>query len=631
VEDRIYGRRYRATEKIGSGGMAEVFKAVDEVLGRTVAVKVMHPRYAVDPTFAARFRQEAQAAANLQSPYIVNIYDWGQDGETYYIVMEYVRGTDLKSIIQQKGALDSRRVAEIGAQVCSALSVAHGYDVIHRDIKPHNIMVTPDGSVKVMDFGIARAGNTTMTQTGSVLGTAHYVSPEQAQGRVLTAGSDLYSLGIVLFEAATGRLPFDADTPVAVALKQVNEAAPLPRQLNPGIDSNLESVIVNAMAKDPATRYKTADEMRRDLLRVVQGREVAAAAAAAAATAVMPADHTAVMAPVSSDPYAESPRNAGGSRVPARRKRPVWPWILLAVLLIAGGLGVAWAMGLLGSQGVPVPDLAGKTQPEAELLITEAGFKVGEVTEQPSAEIEKGLIMSQSPIANATAEKESAVSFVLSSGPNIVEVPEIVGLPEDEAVALITQAGLTPQPQPNEFSAEIEAGNVISQSPDPGAEANEGSPVQYVVSRGVETGAVPDVVGKKRATAETNLSDAGFKVDVAEQFDSKVASGLVISQNPSKGIVVAKGSTVRIVVSKGSENTDVPDVIGKNEADATAQLENAGFQVKVTFEFHSGNGVVLEQQPSPGTSVTRGSTVEILVDGGDAPPPGPPGNNGDGN
>ena len=206
VNEMIFGRRYRATEKIGAGGMAEVYKAVDETLGRTVAVKVLHPRYASDPNFATRFRREAQAAAQLQSPNIVNMYDWGQDGDTYYIVMELVRGTDLKAIITENGPLESKRVAEIGAQVCSALSVAHGYDVIHRDIKPHNLMVAPDGSVKVMDFGIARAGNTTMTQTGSVLGTAHYVSPEQAQGRELKAQSDLYSLGVVLYEAATGQI-----------------------------------------------------------------------------------------------------------------------------------------------------------------------------------------------------------------------------------------------------------------------------------------------------------------------------------------------------------------------------------------------------------------------------------------
>ncbi len=613
MEDRIYGRRYRATEKIGSGGMAEVFKAVDEVLGRTVAVKVMHPRYAADPTFAARFRQEAQAAANLQSPYIVNIYDWGQDGDTYYIVMEYVRGTDLKSIIGQKGALDSKRVAEIGAQVCSALSVAHGYDVIHRDIKPHNIMVTPDGSIKVMDFGIARAGNTTMTQTGSVLGTAHYVSPEQAQGRPLTDASDLYSLGIVLFEAGTGRLPFDADTPVAVALKQVNEAAPLPRDFNPDIDSGLESVIVTAMAKNPADRYDTADEMRRDLLRVVQGREVAPAVVAA----VIPADQTAVLPQIADDPYADTPR---ADRAPAgRKKKPVWPWILLATVLVASGLGIAWSMGLLGPQGIPVPDLAGKTQAEAETLITEAGFVVGDVTEEPSKEVESGLVLSQSPVANATAEKESAVSFVLSSGPKRMEVPEVVGLSEDEAVDLITSAGFTPDPQPNEFSAKVEAGNVISQSPDAGEEADEGSSVQYVVSRGVETGEVPDVVGDKKSTAQSKLDDAGFKVSTSEQFDTKVKSGLVISQNPNAGIVVAKGSTVKIVVSKGPETFAVPDVVEKSEAVATAELEDAGFNVKITYDYQEGNGTVLEQSPPAGTKVTKGTTVDLLIDGGVAP------------
>lgn len=615
MEDRIYGRRYRATERIGSGGMAEVFKAVDEVLGRTVAVKVMHPRYAADPTFAARFRQEAQAAANLQSPYIVNIYDWGQDGDTYYIVMEYVRGTDLKSIIQQKGALDSKRVAEIGAQVCSALSVAHGYDVIHRDVKPHNIMVTPDGSIKVMDFGIARAGNTTMTQTGSVLGTAHYVSPEQAQGRPLTDASDLYSLGIVLFEAGTGRLPFDADTPVAVALKQVNEAAPLPRDFNPDIDSGLESVIVTAMAKNPADRYDTADEMRRDLLRVVQGRDVAPAVVAA----VAPAAQTAVLPQVADDPYADA---APVDRTPARRKKKlIWPWILLATVLVASGLGVAWAMGLLGPQGIPVPDLAGKTQAEAEALITEAGFVVGDVTEEPSKEVEAGLVLTQSPVANATAEKESAVSFVLSSGPKRMEVPEVVGLSEDEAVDLITSAGFTPDPQPNEFSDKVDAGNVISQSPDAGEEADEGSAVQYVVSRGVETGAVPDVGGDKRSTAESKLRDAGFKVSVTEQFDTKVKSGLVISQNPNAGIVVAKGSTVKIVVSKGPETFAIPDVVEKSEAIATAELEDAGFNVKITYDYQEGNGTVLEQSPPAGTKVTKGTTVDLLIDGGVAPQP----------
>jgi len=272
VEELIFGRRYKVTEKIGSGGMADVFKAVDEVLGRTVAVKVLHARYASDPNFVARFRQEAQAAANLSHPNIVNMYDWGRDGDTYYIVMEYVKGTDLKSLVTSQGPLDPRKVAEYGAQVCSALAVAHGYDIIHRDIKPQNIVLTPDGTIKVMDFGIARAGNTTMTQTGSVLGTAQYISPEQAQGKPLTPASDLYSLGVTLYELATGTLPFDGDTPVAVALKQVNDEPVPPRQVRASIPPALEAVILRALRKNPADRYASASEMRDDLQRVANGQ-----------------------------------------------------------------------------------------------------------------------------------------------------------------------------------------------------------------------------------------------------------------------------------------------------------------------------------------------------------------------
>ncbi len=319
MEELVFGRRYRVTEKIGTGGMADVYKAVDETLGRTVAVKVMHARYASDPAFASRFRQEAQAAANLQSPNIVNMYDWGADGDTYYIVMEYVRGSDLKSIILEKGALPSKKVADIGAQVASALSVAHGYDIIHRDIKPHNIMVQPDGSVKVMDFGIARAGNSTMTQTGSVLGTAHYVSPEQAQGKELTGASDLYSLGVVLYECVTGTLPFDADTPVAVALKQVNEQPLPPSARNSHIDPGLEAIIVKAMQKRAADRYSSPDEMRQDLRRVVSGEPVHAASAAAGA---MVAGGAAAAAAARMDATSVLP--SVGRRI-RRRSRPETP------------------------------------------------------------------------------------------------------------------------------------------------------------------------------------------------------------------------------------------------------------------------------------------------------------------
>ena len=269
---RVFNNRYQITERIGIGGMAEVYQAQDNVLGRLVAVKVMLPQYAADPSFTQRFKQEAAAAANLQSPFIVNVYDWGQDEGTYYIVMEYVRGSDLKTAIIERGAINQRKVAEIGSQVCQALSVAHGLDIVHRDIKPQNIMVQPDGNVKVMDFGIARAKNSVMSKTSSVLGTAHYISPEQAQGKELTAASDIYSLGVVLYEATTGQLPFDGPDAVSVALMQVQDAPIPPREINPDIDPALEAIILKALAKNPTDRFATAKEMRVALVDYLQGR-----------------------------------------------------------------------------------------------------------------------------------------------------------------------------------------------------------------------------------------------------------------------------------------------------------------------------------------------------------------------
>jgi serine/threonine-protein kinase len=610
----VFGRRYRVTEKIGTGGMAEVYKAVDEVLGRTVAVKVMHPRYAADASYAARFRQEASAAANLQSPYVVNIYDWGQENDTYYIVMELVRGTDLKSVIQNKGALDSRRVAEIGAQVCSALSIAHGYDVIHRDVKPHNIMVTPDGSAKVMDFGIARAGNSTMTQTGSVLGTAHYVSPEQAQGRVLTPASDLYSLGVVLFEAATGKLPFDADSPVAVALKQVNEPAPLPRQINPNIDPGLEAIIVTAMAKDPSARYDTAEEMRRDLLRVVQGRDVTTTPAVpveVGAAAAGPLQHTAVMPQVSGDSYEGATPSA--ARRPQPRRRAVWPWVLLAVLLVAGGLALAASNGLLGAQGVPVPGVVGLSRADAQIAITEAGFVVGEIQEINDKTAPTGQVIDQSPVPNATAEKGSAIDLTISIGPKQVEVPKLVGLTRDEAQQAITDLGFVPSVD-YESSDKVPVDEVISQQPEAGTPVDEGSTVAFVVSRGPKVAEVPGVVGMKKSSAEKTLKKAGFKVSSSEQYDETVAAGLVISQNPNKGFEGTEGSTVSIVVSLGPKRSTVPKVIGKTEAEARQLIEDAGLVAQVTYFLSDGTGKVVEQTPAKDTKVTPGSSVEILID-----------------
>ena len=519
VEELLFGRRYRATEKIGTGGMADVYKAVDETLGRTVAVKVMHASLAADPEFAARFRQEAQAAANLVSPNIVNIYDWGQDAGTYYIVMEYVRGSDLKSIIVQNGALPSKKVAEIGAQVCSALSVAHGYDIIHRDIKPHNIMVQPDGTVKVMDFGIARAGNTTMTQTGLVLGTAQYMSPEQAQGKPVTAASDLYSLGVVLYEAATGQLPFDADTPVAVALMQVNEPAVPPRVANPGVDSNLDRVTFKAMQKKTADRYVSADDLRKDLRAVAAERPVdtghtgagagvagvAAVAAGAlprvgetavmhgadAATALLRVDKTTTMPPVSSGKSAVSSGRPAKERA-ARKRKPVVQWAVLAVLvvlLVAAGVNAANkkkspisppAATVVTTAAIPA--VGSMTRAEAKVALEGAGFTLGGVTEAYDGTVAAGSVVSQSPVPNMTAKRGSAVDLVLSKGPEMIAVPDVVGMPEAEAAKALKAAGFRTQAVPLEFGRDVPEDTVIEQTPLGDHAAAKGSVVSYVVS-----------------------------------------------------------------------------------------------------------------------------------------------------
>ena len=376
---RVFNNRYQITERIGIGGMAEVYRAQDNVLGRLVAVKVMLPQYAADQSFTQRFKQEAASAANLQSPYIVNVYDWGQDEGTYYIVMEYVRGSDLKTAINQRGAINQRKVAEIGSQVCQALSVAHGLDIIHRDIKPQNIMVQPDGNVKVMDFGIARAKNSTKEQTSSVLGTAHYISPEQAQGKELTAASDIYSLGIVLYESATGKLPFDGPDAVSVAMKQVQDEPVPPRELNPEIDPSLEAIIMKAMAKNPMDRFATAKEMRSALNDYLAGHPVVLGGGfTSAQTQVMGGvvppispmgDGTAVMPAVGGQQHngANSSQNHSyntNNTVPNKKGKKIAAVVGAVVAVIALIAIAAFALGGNSESKdlIEVPDVPGQTR-----------------------------------------------------------------------------------------------------------------------------------------------------------------------------------------------------------------------------------------------------------------------------
>lgn len=599
MEDMVFGRRYRVTEKLGAGGMAEVFKAVDETLGRTVAVKVLRSSYADDPTFVERFRREAQSAANLTHPGIVNIYDWGNDGGTYYIVMEYVRGTDLKSLVRQHGRLDPVQAADYAEQVCAALAVAHGYDVIHRDIKPQNIVLMPDGRVRVMDFGIARmTDGDDLTQTGSVLGTAQYVSPEQAQGRPLTAASDLYSLGVVLYELVCGRPPFEGDTPVAVALKQVHEAPTPPRQLLPDIPASLEAVILRALAKDPRERYSSAEEMRRDLRRVAEGR----------APEIEPAMGDTTVMPQVSTPVVRTPPPRQAHRRPS-----AWPWVAAVIALALVGIGAAWALGLLGPQAVEVPDLTGQNVEEASATLQGVGLALGEVTKEFSPE-ETGTVIAQDPGAGDRVDGGTAIAVTVSKGIEMVEVPKVKGLTENDAYNRLKSAGFDLQPVQRVFDAKIAKGYAIETTPVAGLLLPKGSPVTLIVSEGIEAKAVPGVVGKTAAEAKSTLEKAGFKVTVREEYHDTVAAGKVIRQDPDEGVVLQTGSTVTITVSKGKDEVSVPKVIGLTEAEARTKIEALGLEVLKNEVVDPANvGKVVNQNPAENAKVPHGSTVTIWV------------------
>ena len=625
---RVFNNRYQITERIGIGGMAEVYRAQDNVLGRLVAVKVMLPQYAADESFTQRFKQEAASAANLQSPYIVNVYDWGQDEGTYYIVMEYVRGSDLKTAINQ------RKVAEIGSQVCQALSVAHGLDIIHRDIKPQNIMVQPDGNVKVMDFGIARAKNSTKEQTSSVLGTAHYISPEQAQGKELTAASDIYSLGIVLYESATGKLPFDGPDAVSVAMKQVQDEPVPPRELNPEIDPSLEAIILKAMSKNPMERFATAKDMRSALNDYLAGRPVALGAGfTGAQTQIMGGvpnigpmpDGTAVMPAVGgANQHGGSSQNhsyMSDNTAPKKKGKKVAAVVAAIAAVVALVAIAAFALGGNSSgEQIEVPDVTGQTLDQAKTAIQSAGFKVGSVTQSYSESVESGKVISQDPAAKTKKAKGSTINLTVSQGAQEIEVPDLVGKTADEAKKLLQANGLKYKAGTAEYSDSVDKDRIARQDVAAGSKVAKDTVVTYYLSLGSEGNSVPDVVGQTRSSATATLNNAGFYVTVDQQYSDTVEEGLVISQTPSSGSKLKADGTVNIVVSKGKESkaVSVPSVVGQSEGSAMTTLNNAGF--KVTTEYQTSTSVtsgnVISQTPTAGSELDPGKTVHLVISTG---------------
>ena len=637
---RIFNNRYQITECIGVGGMAEVYRATDNVLGRIVAVKVMLPQYASDENFARRFKQEAASAANLSSPYIVNVYDWGQDDGTYYIVMEFVRGSDLKTAIKERGAINQRKVAEIGSQVCQALSVAHKQDIIHRDVKPQNIMVQPDGNVKVMDFGIARAKNSTMDKTASVLGTAHYISPEQAQGKDLTPASDLYSLGVVMYEAATGKLPFDGPDAVSVAMKQVQETPVPPSEIKPDIDPGLEAIIMKAMSKNPNERFATAMEMRYALNDFLMGRPVNVGGFTSAQTAVLGgmnsaqtqviggvtpaagADSTAVM------PAAGAANGNGGSAVTSYRssntqkKGPNKKAIGIVVAIVAVIAIVAIAAFALSGVGnstgnIAVPNVVGKSLEDATQEIESAGLAVGTVSQRSDDSTEEGNVISQDPTAGTKRAEGSRVNLVVSSGTSQSSVPDVTGKTADEARKILQDAGFQVQSGTAEYSDSVAKDRVARTNPAAGQSIPKNSVVTYYLSLGQEGTEVPNVIGSTEGSATTTLSNAGFNVTSESVYSDTVPHGQVISQTPNAGSLAKDGDTVHLVVSAGPdpstqepEQVNIPNLVGWRVSDARYQLESLGFSVYVAGGA-SDSAYVTSTTPSG--SAEEGATVTIYA------------------
>jgi|RhiMetdeSRZDD1v2_1073273.scaffolds.fasta_scaffold46874_5 eukaryotic-like serine/threonine-protein kinase len=635
----LFDGRYRILRKLGSGGMANVYLAEDEELGRRVAIKILNERYAGDDLFIERFRREAKSAAGLSHPNIVSIYDRGEAEGTYYIAMEVIEGRSLKELIMTHGALPIDTAIGYAKQLLEALRFAHRHGIIHRDIKPHNVLVSADQQVKaneprlkVTDFGIARHGASQMTEAGSIMGTAQYLSPEQARGAPVTAASDLYSAGVVLYEMLTGKVPFTGDSAIEIAMKHVNELPKPPSSLRPEIPPELDQIVLRALAKDPADRYQTAEEFIEDLERVEAGLPISRSTATAAtailagaavgdATELLSESPTRVAAPPTPPPQRRPPTYPPSSpydEPPRRRKRWV-PWLLVGLLLAAAILAGWWVYNqiqdqLEAAEPVGVPNVVGIERDLAVQRIEEAELEAA-VEEEASTEVEEGLVIEQTPPAGSRIAKGDTVTIVVSTGPNEVEVPALAGKTYGEAVDILEELGLEPR-RVDVFSANRPVGIVASLDPKAGTIVDEGSVVTVRVSKGAETVAVPDVLQQSEDSARSELTAAGFEVQVVEAPSSDTPEGLVSAQNPDPGVEAARGSTVQITISTGPEQVPVPDVVGLSEQDATDALEEEGFNVEsacVVVVDPGQVGFVQDTDPDPNTPVESGSTVTIKV------------------
>jgi beta-lactam-binding protein with PASTA domain len=605
--------RYRIVRRIGSGGMADVYCAEDGHLGRQVAIKVLHRRFAQDQEFVERFRREAKSAAGLNHPNVVGVFDRGEHEGTYYIAMELLTGRTLKDIVTAEAPLPQERVIDVGTQILEAAGFAHRHGVIHRDFKPHNVIVDEHGHAKVTDFGIARAGASEMTETGSIMGTAQYLSPEQAQGHAVTATSDIYSIGVMLYEMLAGRLPFEGDSAVAVALKHLSEQPPPISHWRPDVHPALEAVVMAALAKDPAQRWQSAEDL---------------AAALEAARAQIEAGHnggqdTAAFAPISmpADDATAATEIAGAPAPvlapvaePRRERERRWPWFTIGILTLAliGALLYVILSGALTAEKRDVPRATGKQLVVARALMERAGFEVE--TERVRSSQPFDQVVDQDPNPGEQAEEGSTVTLEVSDGPGTVLVPPVANLRQGQAIEELEDAGLKVTVD-SEFSDKVKKNFAIRTVPSEGKEVTKGTRVRLLVSDGPEQVAVPAVTGLSRESAEARLRDDGFGVSVTEQ-ESDEPEGDVIAQSPAAGTELTRGETVTITVSTGRPQVDVPDVIGMNERSASSRLRSAGLEPVTqerTVTDPAQDGVVVEQRPGAGTQVDKGRQVVIVI------------------
>ena len=601
--DRVLNNRYQLTALLGEGGMAVVYEAQDLLLGRMVAVKALREQFSADPAFLARFQREAKAAAALTHPNIVAIYDVGSDGPTQYIVMELVRGRTVKQIIQAEGPLSSARVVDLGRQMCEGLEYAHEQGIVHRDVKSQNILVGRDGRVKITDFGIAVAlGASSLTQSGYVVGSAQYLSPEQARGEQVTALSDLYSAGVVLYEMATGRLPFEGESPVVVALKHVQEEPVPPRQLNPRIPESLQAVILRAMAKEAAERPGSSQMLADALL--------ACAMSSLEATVSQPV-------PVSSVAPVPTPAPAPASSSRAKPARAQSPMIAREPLRPGRKRGSRSWTGLLAILAVLLLIIA--TIPLVVLAYSSGSFHrlFPSIAQAPTVV----------PVPTAQPVPTTRPTPMATVTPVPIRVPQLVGKPFSQALQEAQAGGLDLVIVGETYSAQYPVTYIVTEKPDAGAAVEKGTRIEVTVSLGKQIVTVPQVVSATAPDAEGILEAAGFTWKLSEQWSDQVPAGVVMAQSPVASTQADKGSMVVLTVSKGKEKIAVPNLIGMPETEAQDTIVNAGLaKTWVNYQDYTSvpPGDVISQDPKAGTLVDKGTTVYIAVRRPETPVPQPP-------